>query len=186
MNGEGEIKAGNWESYITPTLQIIACYTCQVFAEVHKCHKFTGSKCVFKEWTFDAKDTLPISLQSFPESFPVSLFLPPPCMKDFSKFHPQSGLLILSTIPINPSLWITSWHCWASLVAQRLKRLPAIRERWVRSLGQEDHLEKEMATHSSVLAWRIPWTEEPGRLQSMGSQRVGNNWAASLSLSWHC
>ena len=61
---------------------------------------------------------------------------------------------------------------WASLVAQRLKCLPPMRETWVRSLGQEDPLEKEMATHSSILAWRIPWTEEPGRLQSTGSQRV--------------
>ena len=58
----------------------------------------------------------------------------------------------------------------ASLMAQRLKRLPAIWETWVRSLGQEDPLEKEMATHSSILAWRIPWMEEPGGLQSMGSQ----------------
>ena len=63
----------------------------------------------------------------------------------------------------------------ASLVAQRLKRLPAMRETWVRSLGRGDSLEKEMATHSSVLAWRIPWTEEPSRLQSMGSQRVGHD-----------
>src|SRR5574341_967679 len=56
------------------------------------------------------------------------------------------------------------------LVAQRLKHLPAMWETWVRSLGWEDPLEKEMATHSSILAWRIPWTEEPGRLQNMGSQ----------------
>ena len=62
-----------------------------------------------------------------------------------------------------------------SLVAQRLKRLPGMQETRVRSLGREDPLEKEMATHSSTLAWRIPWTEEPGRLQSMGSQRVGHN-----------
>ena len=61
---------------------------------------------------------------------------------------------------------------WASLVAQRLKRLPAMWETWVRSLGQEDPLEKEMATHSSILAWRIPWTEAPGGLQSTGSQTV--------------
>ena len=61
---------------------------------------------------------------------------------------------------------------WASLVAQMVKRLPAIRETWVQSPGWEDPLEKEMATHSSTLAWKIPWTEEPGRLQSMGSQRV--------------
>ena len=58
----------------------------------------------------------------------------------------------------------------ASLVAQRLKHLPAMRETWVRSLGQVDPLEKEMATHSSILAWRIPWTEKSGGLQSMGSQ----------------
>ena len=62
----------------------------------------------------------------------------------------------------------------ASLVAQRLKCLPAMRETWVQSLGQEDSLENEMATHSSILAWRIPRTEEPGGLQSMGSQRVGH------------
>ena len=57
-------------------------------------------------------------------------------------------------------------------MAQRVKRLPALRETQVRSLGREDFLEKEMATHSSILAWRIPWMEEPGRL---GSQRVGHN-----------
>ena len=56
-----------------------------------------------------------------------------------------------------------------------LKHLPTMRETWVQSLGREDLLEKEMATHSSILAWKIPWTEEPGRLQSMGSQRVGHD-----------
>ena len=67
-------------------------------------------------------------------------------------------------------------------MAQRLKHLPGMRETRVRSLGQEDPLEKEMATHSSTLVWRIPWREEPGRLQSMGSQRVQHNWTTSLSL----
>ena len=70
----------------------------------------------------------------------------------------------------------------ASLVAQRLKHLPAMRENWVQSLGWEDPLEKEMATHSSILAWRIPWTEEPGGLQSTGLQRVGHVWVTSLSM----
>ena len=65
---------------------------------------------------------------------------------------------------------------WASLVAQRLKPLPAMWETRVRSLGQKDPLEKEMATHSSILAWRIPWREETGRLQPTGSQRVGHNF----------
>ena len=55
-----------------------------------------------------------------------------------------------------------------------IKPLPAMWETWVQSLGWEDALEKEMATHSSILAWRIPWTEEPGGLQSMGSQKVGH------------
>ena len=59
-------------------------------------------------------------------------------------------------------------------MAQRVKRLSAMQETWVRSLGREDPLEKEMATHSSILAWRIPWTEEPGGLQSIGSQKVGH------------
>ena len=59
-----------------------------------------------------------------------------------------------------------------ALVAQTVKRLPIMRETRVQSLGLEDPLEKEMATHSSILAWTIPWTEEPGRLQPMGSQRV--------------
>ena len=61
------------------------------------------------------------------------------------------------------------YSLFKSFSAQRLKRLPAIWETWVRSLGQEDPLEKDMATHSSILAWRIPWREEPGRLQSTGS-----------------
>ena len=60
----------------------------------------------------------------------------------------------------------------ASLVAQLVKHLPAMQETWVLSLGQEDLLKKEMATHSSTLAWKIPWMEEPGRLQSMELQRV--------------
>ena len=63
----------------------------------------------------------------------------------------------------------------ASLVAQTVKCLPAMWETQVQSLGREDPLEKEMAAHSSILAWKIPWTEEPGRLQSMGSQRVGHD-----------
>ena len=67
-----------------------------------------------------------------------------------------------------------------------VKCLCEIWETWVQSLGWDDSLEKEMATHSSILAWKIPWTEEPGRLQSMGSQRVGHNRATSLSLFSLC
>ena len=63
----------------------------------------------------------------------------------------------------------------ASLVAQMVKRLPAMRETQVRFLGREDPLEKEMPMHSSTIAWKSPWTEEPGRLQLMGLQRVGHD-----------
>ena len=62
-------------------------------------------------------------------------------------------------------------------VAQMVKNLPAVQETWVPSLGWKDPLEKGMATHSSILAWKIPWTEEPNGLQSMGSQRVIHDWA---------
>ena len=65
-----------------------------------------------------------------------------------------------------------------SLVAQMVKSLAAVQATWVQSLGQEDSLEKEMATHSSILAWRIPWTEEPRGLQFMESRRVGHNWVS--------
>ena len=68
------------------------------------------------------------------------------------------------------------------MVAQTVKNSPAMQETGVWSLRQEYPLEKGMATHSSILAWRIPWAEEPGRLQSMGSQRVGHDWATSLHL----
>ena len=66
-------------------------------------------------------------------------------------------------------------HRWASPVAQMVKNLPTMWETWVQSRRQDDLLEKEMATHYSIFAWRIPWTEEPGGLQSMGSQRVGHD-----------
>ena len=64
---------------------------------------------------------------------------------------------------------------WTSLVAQMVKRLSTMRETWVRSLGREDPLEKEMAIYSSTIAWKIPWTEEPGRLLSMESHGVGHD-----------
>ena len=70
-----------------------------------------------------------------------------------------------------------------SLVAQMVKRLSTMRETWVQSLGREDPLEKEMAIHSSAIAWKIPWTEEPDRLQSTGSQRVGHDFTFTFRAS---
>ena len=73
----------------------------------------------------------------------------------------------------------------ASLVAQTVKNPPAVQVTWVRSLGWEDPVEKEMASHSSILAWRTPWTEEPGGLQSVGSQRVRHDRVTEHS-AFHC
>ena len=78
--------------------------------------------------------------------------------------------------------WKTKMACvLASLLAQMVKHLPAMQKTRVQSLGWEDPLKKEMATRSSTLAWKIPWMEEPGRLQSMRSQRVGHDWVTSPS-----
>ena len=74
------------------------------------------------------------------------------------------------------------YPCFVSLVAQMVKCLPAMQETQVRFLGQEDPLEKEMAIHSSILAWKIPWMEEHDKLHSMGSRRVGQDWTTSFSL----
>ena len=73
------------------------------------------------------------------------------------------------------------YRVWAFLMAQIVKNAPAIQETWVWSLGWEDPLEEGMAAHSSILAWRIPWTEEPGGLQSMGSQRLRHDWVTSTT-----
>ena len=78
-------------------------------------------------------------------------------------------------------LFLLTMH--ASLVTQMVQHVPTMQETRVQSLGWEDLLEKAMATHSITLAWKIPWMEEPGRLQSMGSQRVRHDWATSLSFS---
>ena len=133
----------------------------------------------------------------------------PPCFSTGQVYHDQenhcrakagthsAASLLILMIKHTQNTGANTWIVWlkaatlwlnkpfflpprVSLVAQRLKRLPAMRETRVRSLGREDPLEKEMVTHSSILAWRIPWTEEPGGLQSTGSQRVGHDWATSL------
>ena len=98
----------------------------------------------------------------------------------------------LLSIPSQPSSsrqslsYLKELFYWASLVAQMVRRLPAMQETRVPSLGWEDLLEKEMATHSSILAWKIPWTAEPSRLPSMVSQRVGHDWVTSLILDLQC
>ena len=97
---------------------------------------------------------------------PTPLFLP-------GEFHEQGSLVGYSpwgSKELDTMEWLT-----LSLMAQIVKNLPAVLKTGIQSLGQEDNLEKGMETHSSILAWRIPWTEEPGGQQSMGSQRVGHD-----------
>ena len=89
------------------------------------------------------------------------------------------GIILPDFKPYYKTVVSESKHYSTSLVAQRVKHLLAMRETWVWSLGREDPLENEMATHSSTLAWKIPWTEKPGRLQSMGSQRAGHDRVTS-------
>ena len=91
------------------------------------------------------------------------------------------GICHLSVNTMHTDLLLYANFLPTSLVAQTVKRLPTMRETWVQFLGREDLLEKAMAPHSSILAWKIPWMVEPGRLQSMGLQRVGQDWATSLS-----
>ena len=78
-------------------------------------------------------------------------------------------------------IWSIQKRIGPSLVAQSVKNLPAAQETRVQSVSCEDPLEKEMATHSSILAWKISWTEEPGGLQCMGSQRVGHDWVTNTN-----
>ena len=80
--------------------------------------------------------------------------------------------------------FLTTCSNWETTGEPVVRNPPAMQEVWVWFLGWENHLEKEMATHSRILAWRIPWTEEPGRLQSMGSQRVRPNGATKYSTAW--
>ena len=104
-----------------------------------------------------------------------------------SNCHPESTVYLR----VHPQ---SCTFCWfrqmynnkrSSLVAQTVKNLPAMQETWVWSLGQKDPLKKGMATYSSILAWRIPWTEEPGGLQSMGLQRVGHDQATNTHTHTH-
>ena len=123
---------------------------------------------------------------TFPDSISLPYFLVKPALttsdirhpylyvstKSSNIFHHNSNIYLLYKVVRAKNY---SSIVYLSLVAQMVKNLPAMRETWVPSLGWEDPLEKGMATHSSILAWRIPWTEEPGGVQSIGSQRVGHD-----------
>ena len=125
---------------------------------------------------FNTQSRFAIAFLPWNSRFLISLLQSPSTVISESK---ERKFVTASTFP--PGI------CHEVMVAQMVKHLLALRETWVWLLGREDLLEKEMATHSSILAWRIPWMEEPGRLQFIGSERVGHDWATSLyflSFQW--
>ena len=138
------------------------------------------------EWEWGLKwEKTPLSIRN--SCICISLihksFLWPACLLSLSHFTCS----LTSSAPsmyLSPYFLLLSVFGRASLEALMVKSLPIVQETQVWSLAWELPLEKEMAHHSSILAWKIPWTEEPGRLQSIGSQRVGHDWATSLSLSF--
>ena len=98
-------------------------------------------------------------------------------------FSYRQYLVVMNNDGINICVYICKWpnfYLRASLVAPMVKNLPAMQETHIKSLGWKDPLEKGMATYSNVLTWRISWTEEPGRLQSMGCQRIGHDWVTNI------
>ena len=128
---------------------------------------FSIAKCSKADWkTWGAQDIVQESSQKTVHTNIYSGF----------SFVELSIIFILSHIFKIKSQYVSFW---ASLMAQTIKHLSAMQETQIWSLGWEDSLEKEMATHSSILAWRIPWTEEPGRLQSIGLKRVRHDWVTN-------
>ena len=126
-------------------------------------------------WEKNRPQPAPIFSSSDFLAHPGSKSCPSSCQKQ----TPGKGLRCKG----NQNIVLNYRHFGASKVAQMVKNLPALQETWVWSLGWEDPLEKEMATHSSIPAWRIPWTEKACRLQSMGSQRVRQDWMTSTTSS---
>ena len=107
-----------------------------------------------------------------------------PCISGWNLIQHEMALSLIRKpghilcLPAPSSVCLALWKCYgASTMAQQVKNPPAMQEMQVQSLNQEDLLEEGMATHSSILAWRIPWTEEPGGLWSLKAQRVGHNWS---------
>ena len=135
------------------------------------------------KWASGVSPSPPRNITSSKLFATPALFWDPPGFDRIEFLKKQNSRNRISINKIKTDVLITNWTGISPTMAQRLKRLPPMQDTWVWSLGREDPLEKEMAMHSHILAWRIPWTEEPGRLQSTGSQRVGHNWTTSPSPS---
>ena len=136
------------------------------------CPSPAPNSCRLRQWCHPTISSSVIPFFSFPQSFPASGFFQ--MSQLFTSGCQSIGVSALaSVLPVNS-------QDLTSLVAQMVKHLFTMWETRVRSLGWEDPLEKEMAIHSRTIAWKIPWTEEPGGMLSMGSQRVGHNWATSI------
>ena len=121
------------------------------------------------------RETVPCSHLGLPASLASLAYrgITPDCLVLHMEFSFVHTCVLISSL-YNDTIY-TGLTSLGKLTSQTVKNLPAMRETWIRSLGQEDPLEEGMATHSSILAWRIPWTGETGGLQSTGSQRVGHD-----------
>ena len=165
--------------------------------------RFMGSPVVRHAWATELTEctslcfteSRSILLAELPraESLPALFTASPVSWTLFLAFFSNSECVLVKWINLQMHKWL-KWECYPYVKKEKVwssdpedfpggsdgKWLPKIQEAWVRSLGLEDPLEKEMATHSSILVWKIPWMEDPVRLQSMESQRVGHDWVTSL------
>ena len=159
--------------------RVVSQFTC-----VHVGNHFSYDLLFVTPWpvTLQVPLSVGISRQKYCSGSPVPPpgDLPTPGTEPASLMSPASADRFFTTGTTWKALSFHITYLFTSLVAQTARHLPAMRETWVRSLGQEDALEKQMETHSGTLAGKTPWTEEPGRLQSVGSQRVRHDWATSL------
>ena len=126
------------------------------------------------QWCHPAISSSVVPFSSCPQFLPASESFP------MSQLFAWGYYIIPNTTLLCHHYFVYSVLHYTFLVAQTIKSLSAMQETWVQSQGWDDPLEENMATPSSILAWRIPWTEEPGRLQSMGLQRVRHNWATNI------
>ena len=147
------------------------CWVFQICWHI-ECSTFTPSP--FRIWNWST------GIPSPPLALFVVMLLPKVHLTLHSRMSSCRWVIIPSWLSGSWRSFLYGSSVWASLVAQMVKCLPAMQETRARFLGREDPLEKEIAIHSSTLAWKIPWTKEPDSLQSMGSERVRHDWATSL------
>ena len=147
-----------------------------VILELKKIKSATVSSSIYHEVIGSSAMTLVFLMLIFKPTFSLSSFT---LIKRLFSFSSFSTIRVVSYVYLILLIFLLTILILASMVSQKVRSLPVVKETWVQSMSWEDSLEKEMATHSSILAWKIQWTEEPGGLQFMGLQRVGHDWVTN-------